>query len=411
MLLLAAAGGAAAAGAGVLLGASGSYSGELFVRHRALGFGLVVSTALAAGAWWAARLRPGRLARVVYGVLLVHTLALLVGVGHLGGSLTHGEGYLTENAPSWRRGLLAPEPVDLGEEPPVGQRVVFEALVQPVLQRRCVSCHGSEDPRGGLRLDTVDGIRAGGDGGAVVVPGRPAASPLWGRVALPPSHPDVMPPRGRRPPSVAEGTLLHWWIAEGASFEATVAELEVGPETRPVVEALLGPLPLPGPTLPPEDVDPADPAAVAGAEGAGFRVKSVAEESPFVQVAGSPQIDDGALERLRPLADQVVWLDLGGTGVSDAGLETVGELRNLVRLDLSGTAVTDSGVGSLGALSRLESLNLHDTAVTDAGLGGLGELPRLRRLYLWRTATTGDGVEALATAHPDLEVTGGSVED
>ena len=51
---------------------------------------------------------------------------------------------------------------------------LFEKHVRPVLVEKCVSCHGAEKAKGGLRLDTRAGLLAGGDGGPVAVPGKPA---------------------------------------------------------------------------------------------------------------------------------------------------------------------------------------------------------------------------------------------
>ncbi len=49
----------------------------------------------------------------------------------------------------------------------------FEAKIRPVLSGRCYACHsaGSKEVKGGLLLDTRDGLRKGGESGAAVVPG------------------------------------------------------------------------------------------------------------------------------------------------------------------------------------------------------------------------------------------------
>ena len=56
----------------------------------------------------------------------------------------------------------------------------FETYIRPVLVEHCYECHSaqSEEPNGGLRLDTRAGIRSGGDSGAAIVPGRVEASRL-----------------------------------------------------------------------------------------------------------------------------------------------------------------------------------------------------------------------------------------
>lgn len=49
----------------------------------------------------------------------------------------------------------------------------FEKEIRPVLVNRCYACHSSKlkAPMGGLILDTRSGLRKGGSGGPVVIPG------------------------------------------------------------------------------------------------------------------------------------------------------------------------------------------------------------------------------------------------
>src|SRR5216684_2865071 len=63
---------------------------------------------------------------------------------------------------------------------PTEQLDFFEKKIRPILADKCYPCHSAKTPRpmGGLRLDTRDGVRKGGDSGPAVVPGDPAASAL-----------------------------------------------------------------------------------------------------------------------------------------------------------------------------------------------------------------------------------------
>src|SRR5690348_13057341 len=54
----------------------------------------------------------------------------------------------------------------------------FESKVRPILVEHCYECHGDKKQKGGLRLDSRPGWQAGGDTGAVVMPGNPAKSLL-----------------------------------------------------------------------------------------------------------------------------------------------------------------------------------------------------------------------------------------
>ncbi|MFO0798385.1 MAG: PSD1 and planctomycete cytochrome C domain-containing protein [Gemmataceae bacterium] len=90
----------------------------------------------------------------------------------------------------------------------------FESKVRPVLAEHCYGCHSAaaKKAKGGLTLDTPEGIRKGGDSGPAVVP-KDAASLLLKAVEY---HPDApaMPPKGKLPDrTVAD---LRAWVKAGA---------------------------------------------------------------------------------------------------------------------------------------------------------------------------------------------------
>lgn len=94
----------------------------------------------------------------------------------------------------------------------------FERDVLPILYHHCFSCHSEKQakPKGGLKLDSVQGIREG----AVLVPGKPKESELLIRALLPVTDEDVMPPLkgGAQPLNESEREILQRWIASGADF-------------------------------------------------------------------------------------------------------------------------------------------------------------------------------------------------
>ncbi|HMC60065.1 MAG TPA: DUF1549 domain-containing protein, partial [Candidatus Solibacter sp.] len=91
----------------------------------------------------------------------------------------------------------------------------FEKEIRPVLVNQCFGCHSSKlrTPMGGLVLDTKAGMRAGGDGGAILVPGSPDASRLIEALEYKDSE-LRMPPTGKL--SAREIDAFRKWIAGGA---------------------------------------------------------------------------------------------------------------------------------------------------------------------------------------------------
>lgn len=77
-------------------------------------------------------------------------------------------------------GIAVPAFAAVTAEPTAEQAAFFESKIRPILADNCYKCHSLENSKskGGLTLDTRDGVQKGGEAGPAVVPGDPAASPL-----------------------------------------------------------------------------------------------------------------------------------------------------------------------------------------------------------------------------------------
>ena len=91
----------------------------------------------------------------------------------------------------------------------------FESKVRPVLVEHCYKCHSPQAkvPKGGLRLDSLDALRKGGDTGPAVVPGDADASLLVQAVRYKDGQ-TRMPPKGKL--SDATIAALEQWVRGGA---------------------------------------------------------------------------------------------------------------------------------------------------------------------------------------------------
>ena len=95
------------------------------------------------------------------------------------------------------------------------EEVDFERDIAPILEDRCLYCHGEDEQESGLRLDLRAKMLRGGDSGlSAVVPGKPEKSYLIEVI----NHIDeemAMPPDEDKLPA-EEIKLLTRWIKEGA---------------------------------------------------------------------------------------------------------------------------------------------------------------------------------------------------
>jgi len=396
---------------GYLLSLDGGYDESGLDWHMWMGISVAV---VAAVAYFVKRTSENRSEPILLRAqmpLAIGLLVLLTVTGHLGGNLTHGSDYLTQPLVAAITG--PPAPKVRKKITNVEQALVYQELVEPLLEDKCWQCHNAGKIKGGLRMDTQALLLKGGEEGPILKPGDALQSEMIKRLLLPEEDEHHMPPKGKTQLSDQEVALLHWWIAQGASFDKKVAQLAKDDKIKPVL-ATFGS----GGVATESEEDKVLKTKVAAASAGNIEkltkqnvlVMPVANESTLLMVntVNAPAFNDQAAEGLSGLSEQVVWLKLGNTKISDNALKSVGKLKNLTRLSLDQTAVTDAGLSNLNGLKHLEHLNLYGTKITDAGLKSLAGLKTLKTLYLWQTAVTPAAVAALKKSLPNAQIdTGG----
>ncbi|MDB6140826.1 MAG: hypothetical protein JWO94_3898, partial [Verrucomicrobiaceae bacterium] len=305
--------------------------------------------------------------------------------------------------------------------------VVFKDIVQPILEAKCVACHGAEKAKGKLRMHTFEAIMKGGsDGATTVIAGKPGDSLMIKRVNLAKDDDDHMPPADEKQLSKEEVAVLKWWVEQGASNSITLAAIKKTPDVEGILGGMIksgasgstGPAaakvvekPKPKALTDAEKKAVASVAAKMQALGASLMPLALDTEQQRLSVINAAdKFGDKELAELTPIAAQVLWLDLARSQISDAGIATVAKLNNLERLHLENTKVTDAGIASLSGLKNLEYLNLYGTKVTDAGIAKFAGSKSLKKLFVWQTGVTQAGAKALESKVPGLVVNVGLSE-
>jgi len=385
---------------GWLLSLGGGYQENLLQLHKWTGVATACACLTAAMLYSLNR-------RAAYRATLMVSVLVLIVASHFGGSLTHGSDYLARYAPEpFRRlfGYSEPKTAPAGNEKGGGDQQVFAAVVEPIFNQNCVSCHGHDKQKASLRLDSYAAILKGGESGPAIVPGRSAASLLVKRIQLPVSSEDHMPPDGKPQPSTDDLALLQWWVDSGAPTTQTVVSLKPPPTISRILDARLRTT-LPAPKrLAAKPVEEIQPQLQAISKKLEVPIGQIAPKQQWIECTASlmgTNFGDAELAQLAPLAANIRWLDLGGTAVTDAGLKQVAQMPNLARLHLERTTITDAGIANLADLTELEYLNLYGTAATDASLQTLQRLPKLKQVYLWQTKVTPDAAKGFAESRVD----------
>jgi uncharacterized membrane protein len=353
---------------GLLLAYGSGVMGTTVTRHMWGGIALMIELLVCVAvrpAW-----TSGQIERV-YPALLTVTLLTLAWTAHQGGSLTYGSDYLTRYMPVPLQRLFRLQPA---ASDAAYSGSVYLRSIHPILDAKCVACHGATKEQAGLRLDFYEWLMKGGKDGAIIAPLNPDKSLLLQRVTLSPTDRHFMPAEKRTPLTAEEIATLHSWILNGASPTATnvpgIAVADVPLQPVGDYSYLLNEI------HQMQQSQGAKLVAVSAKPSDGLILRTVDVSSKF---------DDAELARFQKFAPFIVEAELARTSVTDAGFDTLSKFTNLRALHLEVTAVTGRNLAKLSGLSQLSYLNLSGTKVTTEALTPLKGMPNLRHVYLFDT--------------------------
>jgi uncharacterized membrane protein len=353
---------------------------------------------LAALLYWLGQSEVSRPLLQKGGILI--TAALLVITGHFGADITHGENF-----------VLAPvTPAGKGLQVPFDQALVYEHLVKPVLQEKCMNCHNGGKAKGELTMELPQQLQKGGKSGKLFVAGKPEMSLLMERLHLPLDAKKHMPPAGKPQLTPEEADLLYYWIKGGADFKTKVAALPAKDSLRLLAKAMLQPA---ASTAPVYDFAAADEKLVQKLNNNYRVIYPVAlNAAPLVvNCYNKDQFNSKSIEELLPLKKQIIEMHLQKMPVQDADLNIIAQFPQLRVLNLSFTNVKGQTLSALAKLPHLESLSLSGTPVTLQQLQALKAAPALKELYLWNTALTAAELDQLPAAFKQVAIIKGFTDD
>lgn len=327
-----------------------------------------------------------------YFPLFVINMILLTLAGHYGGSLTHGEDFLTKKK----------EDTQTRKAADVNSLVVYDQIVQPILKKRCFSCHNAGKKKGGLIMSTLEGLEIGGDEGKILIKGNADASPLYSRMLLPMEDEKHMPPKGKKGPNENELKLIAWWINQGADYKIRVGETERSEEIQSILAGYgqaVSQLDATGLEAVTED-------QIAKFAQKGISVQSLSADSPFAiaNLSRNTKLKKSQLKQLKSVAKNITELDLSFTNVDDGMLSTIASFKNLQKLKLQKSKISSKGLKHLTKLKHLSSLNLYGTQVDNAALEHLNKMPALSALYIWQTDIKKEALEEYKLSNPLVDI-------
>jgi uncharacterized membrane protein len=381
---------------GLFLSKEEGYSGDTLQWHKWTGVAIFF---LASIIYWAANKSwyKGMLTKAAGAVVVVS----LILAGHFGANLTHGEDF-----------ILQPLAVYYEAPPvPIDKAIVFDHVIRPIFEKKCMSCHNPDKLKGELILADSASIVKGGKTGKLFVPGNPGISLLLERVHLPLEEKKHMPPKGKVQLTEDEIVLLALWIRNETPFTQKVIDLPPGDSLRLMAATVLKPVETPEEKY---DFSAADEKTIAKLNTDYRSITPLAKESPALEVNIYNRADytKKQLEELTEIKNQIVSLNLNKMPVTDEDLKIVGQFENLRKLDLNFTDITANGLKELAPLKHLNRLTLSGTKVNYNELKTqIAAFKNLKTVSIWNTGITPAEAEQLQKANKNINFIEGFVDD
>ena len=286
-----------AAASGYVLSLEGGYDDDLLWLHKWLGIGTAF---IAVVVYILHRNKNVVLIKKVYLPTFACLMILIAAAGHQGGSLTHGSDFLTEPLTSTKKD-------EKKEIANIDEAHVFNDVIQPIFEQRCISCHSHSKTKGELLMESIQSLRKGGSSGAFLQAGSIANSLFLQRINMPLDEKEHMPPKGKKQLTSKEIALLEWWVDQGASYTKSVGEIErtekISNILRQYEQSANSVLAL--------DVKPASAGTILALQQANIKINKVLVDHPFLAVSlrGRKDLDASVFEDLDKIADQIITMD------------------------------------------------------------------------------------------------------
>lgn len=387
---------------GFLLYSSGDYTGRLLQQHFWIGV-ITGACILITTAFYFLYRNASRWYPFYFVMLLLSNVAVGY-ASHLGGSLTHGEDYLTEYFPLIVSKTKTPEK-------PEAEMLLFEDMIHPVFEAKCASCHNDSRAKGEFSMASFQSMLKGGESGHPgIVPGNADSSELYKRLILPEGDNDRMPPEGKTPLTSSETSLIKFWIQSGAKMETRVQEVRSDTLVNSAIANVLPDLNryrrrLQIAALKDKQLK-GELDTLARELNVSIHRDSTADENYFTLSMKFPPVrfTGDQFRELAPYGDVFSKMSLVSSGIQDEGLYHIGHMTNLQALYLQKTNIDGSGLIHLRNLDKLEILNLSYTKIDDKAALDLLKIPNLKEVYLFQTKTSTDVIRALQQYKPGLRI-------
>ena len=256
------------------------------------------------------------------------TSQILISVtSHFGGSMTHGVDYLKIPEFENKTALVSYDSIH-----------VFNQVITPIFDSKCVKCHNINKSKGDLMLTSVDQIMKGGEYGKIIEVNDSDKSRLYTYLNLPLDDEHHMPPDGNAQPTENEIELIKLWIDNGTDFENyfKIGEDDYSKEILNFLPKQIA------------DVDPPKRSQLEKLIENEFRIERISSENNFIDIKFQGKtFKQNYFNLLSKVGENIKRLDLSFVDLSSVNLSKLDDLENLTYLNLNNTSLSSDDLEKL----------------------------------------------------------------
>ena len=387
---------------GWFLGDNNYYLESQINIHKWTGFAFVIITFLI----WMLRALNFNLSKSFNRISNIVVFALISITGHFGGEITHGKGYLVKSIPFLKQNKI-PTVLLTEKENSLDSIYVYEDMIYPVFEEKCIACHNKKDAYGGLNMSKYENIIKGGNSGLGIQKGNPYRSLIYKRVSMSQNEANFMPPAGT-PLSFDQVAVLKWWIDNGAKLKTPLTKLRNDENIRSLVEENYKLDLREKSYIETLNLAPVDENKLEVFKEEKYHWRFLDSEKSLLDVKFiGKKITRNDIELLTKLKDNVIWLNLSNCQLKDELLSFLSQFPNLTRLRIQNNNLTDKCIIYTMDIKNLRELNIYGTQVTDASLNICSKMKNLEKIFLWNSKVTPLGIQKFKTQNPAIEIISG----
>ncbi len=312
---------------------------------------------------------------------------------HKGAQLTHGVNALS--FPEEKKSLAEKDISDT-------TATIYELAIAPILEQKCVSCHGDDKTKGKLKLNSPENISKGGEDGNILKEDSGKKALLYELIHLPEADEKHMPPEGKLQLTSEEKIILSKWIKTDDPFKVKLHQLAKDDSLVALVYTQKS------------QARPNKKMLTDLPDLAEFNSNYCSVNYLY---AGTDEVDVNFfqasfynrenLKKLEKIKDNIISLNMQGMPLGKEDLALILQFKNLQRLNLNSTNLEFSALNDLKSLPNLKELSICGIEFNEAALDKFLDQAKFTSLNVW-THTSGENqFEKIISKYPGVKITVG----